>query len=56
MPARRPAYDKPYGAENYDQGALDDKQQEKLNQRKVFQSQLNFNRSIFFLTFFRFKL
>ena len=35
MPAQRPTYDKPFGAENYDNGALDDKQQEKLNQRKV---------------------
>jgi hypothetical protein len=49
MPARRPSYDKPYGAENYDQGALDDKQQEKLNQRKVIQSQLNFNLTILIL-------
>ena len=35
MPAQRPVHDKPHGAENYDDGALDDKQQEKLNQRKV---------------------
>jgi hypothetical protein len=35
MPAQRPVNDKPFGAENYDNGALDDKQQEKLNQRKV---------------------
>ncbi len=35
MPAQRPLYDKPFGAENYDNGALDEKQQEKLNQRKV---------------------
>jgi hypothetical protein len=35
MPAQRPVHDKPFGAENYDNGALDDKQQEKLNQRKV---------------------
>ncbi len=36
MPVQRPQYDKPHGAENYDGGALDEKQQEKLNQRKVY--------------------
>jgi hypothetical protein len=35
MPAQRPLYDKPFGAESYDGGALSEKQQEKLNQRKV---------------------
>ena len=36
MPVQRPVYDKPIGAEKYDDGALNDKQQEKLNLRKVY--------------------
>jgi hypothetical protein len=35
MPAHRPLHDKPFGAEDFDSGALDEIQQEKLNQRKV---------------------
>lgn len=33
--AQRPLHDKPIGAEAYDADALSDKQQEKLNQKKI---------------------
>jgi len=35
MSNQRPLQNKPYGAEQYDQDALIDKQQERLNQKKI---------------------
>jgi hypothetical protein len=36
MLSQRPLNDKPAGAEKYDNGALTEDQQKKLNQKKVF--------------------
>ncbi len=58
MLSQRPLNERPAGAENYDQGALTDEQQAKLNQKKVcvfslFQVQLFFYSLIFALKMFR---